>query len=77
MSNLADLIAGHYERHAFAWDADRRAAGWNDKRWIDRFVGLLSPAAAVLDFGCGGGEPVASSMIARSLRLLELTPRPL
>src|SRR5262249_43323997 len=69
MSNLADLITDHYERHALAWDADRRAAGWNDMRWIDRFVGLLPPAAAVLDLGCGGGEPVAASMVARGFQV--------
>jgi len=76
MSSLADLITGHYERHAFAWDADRRAAGWNDKRWIDRFVGLLPPAAAVLDLGCGGGQPVASSMIARGLQVTGVDSSP-
>src|SRR5215470_12419348 len=76
MSDLADLITHHYERHALAWDADRRAAGWNDKHWIDRFVGLLPPAAAVLDLGCGGGDPVASSMIARGLRLTGVDSSP-
>lgn len=69
MRDLADLITGHYECHALAWDADRRAAGWNDKRWIDRFVGLLPTAAAVLDLGCGGGEPVAANMVARGLEV--------
>jgi SAM-dependent methyltransferase len=76
MSNLANLITGHYERHALAWDADRRAAGWNDKRWNDRFVGLLPPAAAVLDLGCGGGEPVASSMVGRGLQITGVDSSP-
>ena len=69
MTDLADLIIGHYERHALAWDADRRATGWNDKHWIDRFVCLLPTAAAILDLGCGGGEPVASSMVGLGLRV--------
>jgi len=56
MNDAADLIVKHYERHALSWDADRRAAGWNDKCWIDRFVGLLPYGADVLDLGCGGGE---------------------
>jgi SAM-dependent methyltransferase len=76
MSDLADLIAGHYERHALAWDADRRAAGWNDKRWIDQFVGLLPRAAAVLDLGCGGGQPVATSMVARGLQVTGVDSSP-
>jgi hypothetical protein len=28
---MADRIINHYERHAHAWDADRRAAGCSDK----------------------------------------------
>jgi trans-aconitate methyltransferase len=69
MSDLASLIIGHYERHAIAWDADRRAAAWNDKLWIDRFMSLLPAGAAVLDLGCGGGEPVAFSMAAHGFRI--------
>ncbi len=69
MSYPADLIIGHYERHAVAWDADRREAAWNDERWIDRFVGLLPAAGSVLDLGCGGGEPVAFKMVADGLQV--------
>ncbi|MBV8754528.1 MAG: class I SAM-dependent methyltransferase [Hyphomicrobiales bacterium] len=76
MSDLADLIPGHYERHALAWDADRRAAAWNDKCWIDRFIGLLPPAAAVLDLGCGGGEPVGASMVANGLQVTGVDASP-
>src|SRR5262245_38691197 len=76
MSTLADLSTGHYERHALAWDADRRAAGWNDKSWIDRFSGLLSPKATVLDLGCGGGEPVAFSMVRRGLQITGVDSSP-
>ena len=76
MNSLADRITDHYERHALAWDADRRAAAWNDRRWIDHFVGLLPPAAAVLDLGCGGGEPVASSMVAGGLQVTGVDSSP-
>jgi trans-aconitate methyltransferase len=76
MSDFADLITGHYERHALAWDSDRRAAAWIDKCWIDRFIGLLAPAAAVLDLGCGGGEPVASSMVAHGLQVTGVDSSP-
>jgi SAM-dependent methyltransferase len=62
MDDLANRIIGHYERHALAWDADRRAAGWNEKSWIEKFAGLLPAGAAVLDLGCGGGQPVAAFM---------------
>jgi hypothetical protein len=31
VNRLSDLIIGHYERHAAAWDADRANCAWNDK----------------------------------------------
>ena len=76
MNDAADLIIGHYERHALSWDADRRAAGWNDKCWIDRFIGLLPADAAVLDLGCGGGKPVAFTMAAHGLRVTGVDSSP-
>jgi len=69
MSHPGNLIIEHYERHALEWDADRRAAAWNDKYWIDRFANLLPANAAVLDLGCGGGKPVAFTMAARGFRI--------
>src|SRR5262245_7764160 len=75
-SSPADLIIGHYERHARAWDADRRAAAWNDKCWIDRFIGLLPAGAAVLDLGCGGGEPVAATMVAHGFQVTGVDSSP-
>jgi hypothetical protein len=45
MTNLADIIVAHYEKHALAWEADRRNSGWNDKIWHDRFIENL-PAGA-------------------------------
>jgi SAM-dependent methyltransferase len=65
MPNLADRIIDHYERHARAWDADRRAAGWHDQPWHDRFAGMLPEGASILDLGCGAGSPVAQYMVAR------------
>jgi hypothetical protein len=51
-------------RIALSWDADRRAAGWIDKPFIERFLSVLPPGATVLDLGCGGGSPVALHMVA-------------
>ena len=69
MNGVADKIIAHYQRHAAAWDADRRGAGWSDKRWHDRFIGLLPSPAAVLDLGCGGGSPVAVHLVAHCMRV--------
>ncbi|MBV9519587.1 MAG: class I SAM-dependent methyltransferase [Hyphomicrobiales bacterium] len=76
MSDPADLVIGHYERHAVSWDADRRAASWNDKCWIDRFGDLLPAGAAVLDLGCGGGHPVAFALSARGFEVTGVDSSP-
>ncbi len=69
MEDAAKRIVDHYERHALPWDADRRAAAWNDKPWIERFLRLLPQGATVLDLGCGGGSPVALHMAAQGFRV--------
>jgi 2-polyprenyl-3-methyl-5-hydroxy-6-metoxy-1,4-benzoquinol methylase len=69
LQDKASQIIDHYERHATAWDADRRAADWNDKPWHDRFIKALPAAADVLDLGCGSGVPVARHMAERGLRV--------
>lgn len=70
--NLTDLAGGvirHYQKHACDWDADRRAAVWNDRPWHDRFIAALPSNATVLDLGCGAGSPVALHMVERGLRV--------
>jgi predicted TPR repeat methyltransferase len=69
MTDLADTIIHHYEKHALAWEADRRSSGWNDKLWHDRFVAGLPARGQVLDLGCGGGDPVARHLHACGLRI--------
>jgi SAM-dependent methyltransferase len=76
MGDAADRIVEHYERHALSWDTDRRAAAWNDKRWIERFLDMLPRGAGVLDLGCGGGSPVASYMVARGFRVTGVDSSP-
>jgi SAM-dependent methyltransferase len=74
--DLAGKIIAHYERHASAWDTDRRNSGWNDRTWHDRFVGLLTEGASVLDLGCGGGSPVASNLVAHGMRVTGVDSSP-
>jgi 2-polyprenyl-3-methyl-5-hydroxy-6-metoxy-1,4-benzoquinol methylase len=76
MKDAAKRIVDHYERHARSWDADRRAAGWTDKPWIERFVSCLAPGTSVLDIGCGGGSPVALHMVARGFRITGVDSSP-
>ncbi len=78
MKELANLIVGHYERHARDWDADRNRSLdlWNDKPWHDRFIAALPPGARVLDLGCGSGAPVAKHMAERGLRVTGVDSSP-
>jgi len=69
MEDAANWILDHYERHALSWDADRCAAGWIDKPFIERFLGFLPRGTTVLDLGCGGGSPVALHMVAQGFRV--------
>lgn len=74
MREAADQIVDHYERHALAWDADRRAAAWNDKPWHDRFIAALPGGCDVL--GCGSGVPVAHYMAERGFRVTGVDSSP-
>ncbi|MBD5633750.1 MAG: class I SAM-dependent methyltransferase [Candidatus Eremiobacteraeota bacterium] len=75
-ADLSGLIVDHYERHARAWDADRRQNAWNDKPWHERFVAALPRRATVLDLGCGGGAPVALHLANCGLRITGIDTSP-
>jgi SAM-dependent methyltransferase len=76
MQDKANQIIDHYERHAMAWDADRRSAEWNDRPWHDRFIHALRDGADVLDLGCGSGFPVAGYMVERGLHVTGVDSSP-
>jgi SAM-dependent methyltransferase len=76
MQEPADRITDHYERHANAWDNDRRRAGWNDKPWHHRFLAVLASTASVLDLGCGSGAPVAQHLAERGLNVTGVDASP-
>jgi SAM-dependent methyltransferase len=59
----ADRIIDLYERHALDYVADRGRQLWSERVWLDRFIKLLSSGAAILDIGCGSGEPIARHLI--------------
>jgi SAM-dependent methyltransferase len=75
-ADLSGRIIAHYERHARAWEADRRSSAWSDKPWHDRFIAALPAGARVLDLGCGSGAPVALNMAACGLRVTGIDPSP-
>jgi SAM-dependent methyltransferase len=58
----AASIIGLYERHAAAFDAQRGKTLF-ERGWLDRFTALVPPGGAVLDLGCGSGEPIARHLV--------------
>jgi SAM-dependent methyltransferase len=76
MTNPADLIIRHYERHAVEWDRDRQNSWWNDRVWHERFVDALPKHAKVLDLGCGSGRPIGQYMAERGLSLTGVDSSP-
>ncbi|MEI6160860.1 MAG: class I SAM-dependent methyltransferase [Roseococcus sp.] len=58
----AATIIGLYERHARAFDA-QRGRDLFERTWLDRFTALIPPGGALLDLGCGMGEPIAAHLI--------------
>jgi cyclopropane fatty-acyl-phospholipid synthase-like methyltransferase len=50
-----------YQRHAHTWDRDRsRPTTLMERPYLDAVTSHLRPSAAILDLGCGTGEPMAS-----------------
>lgn len=68
MGAQSDDIIDLYRQHAGAWMAQRRT-GLFEKRWLDAFLGLLPARPAVLDVGCGFGEPIGRYLIEAGCRL--------
>jgi len=63
----ADEIIGLYQRHAAAWDRARGQTTFAERRWIERFTAIVGSGGAVLDLGCGSGEPIARRLVDAGL----------
>lgn len=58
----ADNITRLYERHAKLWDTSRGKTLF-ERSWLDHFAALIPQGGAILDIGCGSGEPLARHFI--------------
>lgn len=61
-SQEAEWIIGLYDRHAAAYDRQRGRSLF-EKTWLDPFLALIPKGGAILDLGCGMGEPIARYFI--------------
>ncbi|WEO70096.1 class I SAM-dependent DNA methyltransferase [Rhizobium rhizogenes] len=64
MTDAAARIIDLYSRHADAWTSARGTV-LRERAWIERFADTLRPGEAVLDIGCGSGEPIARFLAGR------------
>ena len=77
MGSDAERVVGLYARHAAAWVRARlREATLYERPWLERFVAAMpsreadEAKAAVLDLGCGAGEPIARYLADRGYAVL-------
>lgn len=76
MSATAEQVIWLYERHAKEWVADRERTSFSERIWLERFVALLTPGSAVLDVGCGSGEPISKFLIDRQFDITGVDSSP-
>lgn len=59
---LAAKTRSVYEQYGLQYDTERSRLLF-EKKWLRRFEDLLPASAAILDAGCGGGEPIGRYFI--------------
>lgn len=72
---MHERIIGLYEENAEAWDR-MRGRDLFERPWLERFATLLPERAAVLDIGCGMGEPIGRWLIEKGYRLTGVDSAP-
>jgi len=68
-------IVGLYEENAAAWDR-MRGRDLHEVPWLERFTARIPAGGAILDIGCGMGEPVARWLIERGFSLTGVDSSP-
>jgi ubiquinone/menaquinone biosynthesis C-methylase UbiE len=57
-----------YELKAEKYDQER-VKNLYEKTYLDQFISLLPEDSAVLDLGCGAGEPIARYLIEKKVKV--------
>jgi SAM-dependent methyltransferase len=71
----ARRIVDLYQRHAGDWDR-RRSCALMERSWLERFTALLPAGGAVLDIGCGSGEPIAAYLVGQGFAVTGVDAAP-
>ena len=75
MTDDAGLIIDLYERHAETWDRER-SRNLFERLWLDRFLRLTPHGGAIVDIGCGSGEPIARYFVDAKCRVTGVDSSP-
>src|SRR5579864_8186854 len=75
MPTDSERVIDLYRRHARAWAADR-GNRLIERAWLDQFLALLPTNAAILDIGCGSGEPIDRYLIEQGRRVTGVDSSP-
>jgi trans-aconitate methyltransferase len=75
MHSAAKDVIGLYRQHALVWT---RARGTTliEGAWLERFCSLLPTRPALVDIGCGSGEPIARHLIDRGVEVTGVDSSP-
>ncbi len=74
--NPADTVVDLYQRHASLWAQSRRRDLF-EAPWLDRFLSTLPDGPrAVLDLGCGTGQPMAGWLLAQGCQVTGVDAAP-
>jgi SAM-dependent methyltransferase len=68
-------VIGLYDRHASRWAKDRGKVLF-EQQWLDRVRALLPQRGAVLDLGCGTGEPIGTYLAGCDYQLTGVDSSP-
>jgi SAM-dependent methyltransferase len=75
MTSEAEDIVGLYRRRGLAW-ARARGERLVEAAWLDRFLRLMPPRPAILDLGCGSGDPIDRYLIDRGCQVTGIDASP-
>lgn len=75
LTSLATQTRDIYERNADKFVA-QRSKSKIEAAWLDRFLGLLPPAPAILDMGCGAGLPIAAHLLDQGAQVTGIDASP-